>query len=196
MTPEVFSYRLVEALALLPMLHVPQRASLEVGVVGPYADIMAQEVHRWPDVRLIHLLVKPAYPMTKKYVVSPTMPPVDVLLLSPEQDPTPWLKVIRPGGLIQATTADPSRFQALVAGLTASAGNAVPWREHLPKPLFGVLANIGTTKPQRYRQPPKSAQRLTPNYLPCLFTFGKDEISLAFRQPTSTIAPVTERVHG
>jgi hypothetical protein len=193
---EVVPFRLVEALALLPMLHVPQRTALDVGVVGPYADMMAQEVHRWPDVRMIHMLAKPAYPMTKKYSISSIMPQVDVLLLSPEQDPTPWLKMVKPGGLIQATTADPLKFQALVASLATNVGNAVPWREHLPRPLFGVLSNIGTSKPQRFRQPPKSAQRLTANYLPCLFTFGKDEISLAFRQPTGTIAPVTERAHG
>lgn len=196
MTPEVLPYRLVEVLALLPILHVPSGKAVDVGVVGPYADIMAAEVHRWPEVQRIHMLVKPAGPVTRKYMVSTTMPPVDVLLLSPEQDPAPWLRLVKPGGLIQATTADAGHFQSLVAEMAANAGNAVPWREHLPRPLFGVLANIGTSKPQRYRQPPKSAQRLTSNYLPCLFTFGKDEIHLAFRQPIGTIAFATERTHG
>jgi hypothetical protein len=195
MMPEVFPYRLVEVLALLPILHVPPGKAVDIGVVGPYSDIMAQEVHRWPEVQRIHLLAKPQHAMTRKYVLSATMPRVDVLLLSPEQDPTPWLRCVKPGGLIQASTTDPGQFQALVAGLSSNAGNAVPWREHLPRPLFGVLSNIGTTKPQRYRQPPKAVQRLTTQYLPCLFTFGKDEIHLAFRQPTSTIAPVTERAH-
>lgn len=176
--PNIIPHRLVESQALLPMLHVPQMSGRQVATVGPYAEVMAAEVHRWPDVSDIFLLEKPKKVSGKKYQYVEELPEVDAILLSPEQDPSLWFKHLKNGGIIQATTSRPDRWNALLRRVRELSGNAVPWREYLPEPLYGVIGHKGGTSARRVRRSPKAALRLTDSYLPCLFTFGKDELPL------------------
>jgi hypothetical protein len=183
----VIPHRFVEAQALLPMLHVPQLPGRQVAVAGPYAEVMAAEVHRWPDVSVIYLLEKPRQVSGKKYKHVEELPEVDAILLSPEQDPSLWFKHLKQGGIIQATTTKGDRWNALSRRMRELVGNSVPWREHLPEVLYGVIGHKGGTSARRVRRPPKAALRLTDSYLPCLFTFGKDELSLALGTKAPTI---------
>jgi hypothetical protein len=192
---EVLQPRLVEALALLPMLHLPVKQGTKVLVLGPYAELMGAEVHRWPDVSDIIMLMPPKAVSGKKYkvVASTEIPNVDAILLSPEQCPGDWVKHLLPSGVLQATTTVPEVWQRMSTLVRAAMGNAAPWREHLPTPLYGILAHAGIQKLRRFRAPPKTARRLNENYIPCLFTFGKDEIPMAFKQPAGTIPPAATR---
>lgn len=187
---DVYPHRVTEALALLPMLHVPVQKGLVVAAVGPYADVMVAESSRWPDVSKILVTHQPDKRLRDRRIEYVSILPakeVDVLLLSPEQDPEPWIAALRPNGLIQASTVDPRRFQQINNTFRTEMGHTVPWREHLPLPLYGAMARAGPEAPsKRVRQPPKSARRLSKNYLPSLFVFGKDEIALALKQEAAT----------
>lgn len=173
-------YRLTEVLALLPVLHVkPGRFRVAVG--GLHAEMLAAEVRRWPDTVLIATL-KPLVHLNDKrvkVVQALRAGTIDLVLLSPEQDPKPWVPALARDGIIQATTYDKDKWPKLIQQMRAEFGHAVPWREHLPSPIYGVLAKSGASAPTREREPPKNTRRLTSSYLPCLFTFGRDEVSLA-----------------
>ena len=177
---EVSPQKLVEVAAMLPILHVPAGA-ITVAAVGPMADQMAAEALRWRDVRQVFIIGKTAIndgrvkPVDRLPVGS-----VDVLLLSAEQAPKPWLKALAPGGVISSITGLASKVRPLRAGLQHDLGNATPWRDWLPTPIYGVLAANGPTKVQRQRNPPAASKHLSRQYLPCLFTFAKDELPLFF----------------
>jgi len=187
---EIEAHRLIEALALLPMLHVPQgNKKIKVGVVGSHAELMAAEIRRWPDVNEIIITKQPGQLKDKRIRVVDAIPDktVDLMLLSPNQDPDPWFNKVITGGVIQATTYEGNAFTPLSTAMRKAVGNGVPWREYLPRPLYGVIGHLGVGSVKRRRNPPKAAKRLTTNFLPCLFTFGKDEIPLAFKQPGGII---------
>ena len=177
MTPQ----RLVELAALLPLLHVPP-GSTTVVVAGPLATVMAVEALRWRDTdKILTLLPLPVNDRRVEVVKDLVPGSASVVLLSPEQDPAPWLKALRPGGIIQALTGAPERFRPMLTGLKAQAGNAVPWRGHLPQPVYGVIAALGSPQPvKRLRKVPKGSSYLSEQFMPSLFTFAKDELSLAF----------------
>lgn len=173
--------RLAEVLALLPMLHVPRRDSLTVVVSGKLAPGMASEVQRWPDVKQIIVAGHPApkeQPNKRlRFTDLPAPACADLVLLSPEDDPRPLLASLRRGGVINVTTFDETLWGPVVRKMKADIGSATPYREYLPLPIYGVLGRLGGS-PTRVRQPPASAKRLHSKYLPNLFCFGKDEITL------------------
>lgn len=153
-----------------------------VAVLGPHAAILATEALRWRDVSVVSLVPLNLPPVLggRVSVVDKLEPAsVDVLLTSPEQNPNVWLRAVRPGGVVQATTLDPSKANRVLAAMRASVGGAKPWREYLPQPIYGAIACLGGTC-KRLREPPSGTKRLTTQYLPCLFTFGKDELPLVF----------------
>ncbi len=186
----IIPHRFAEVAALLPLLHV-RTGPTTVAAVGPAATIMAAEALHWRDTIRVFVL-SPVKVNDRRIEVVTKLEPAccDVVLLSPDQDPTSWVVAVRPGGLIQAMTMTGEKLPALKREMRRLAGNAVPWREHLPQPVYGVLSTIGSTHtPKRLRQPPPAAKRLTDKYLPCLFTFGRDELALAFSPSPTTVAP-------
>lgn len=183
------SYRLIEVLGLLPVLHV-KPGRFRVAVAGPYAELLAAEVRRWPDTALIVMLHEPSSLNDKRIKVVKDLRPgtIDLVLLSPEQDPTPWFPALARNGIIQAVCHDANRWPHLIRQMKGQFGHAVPWREHLPAPIYGVLGRSGASPPTREREPPKTTKRLTSSYLPCLFTFGRDEVTLALHGAEGKIA--------
>lgn len=170
--------RLAEVLGMLPILHAPLDSSrLTVAVAGNLSSMLVEEARRWPDIGTIYT----PYPATSKDArieQTPQLRPgsVDVMLLSPGMGPLPFLPALRPGGLVQVSTYDEALWGPLRRRLMQDAGAAVPWRENLPQPIYGALGRLGKATPKRCRKPPKTAARLNESYLPCLFTFGKDEL--------------------
>jgi hypothetical protein len=180
--PAILTNRFSEVAALLPLLHVTP-GKTTVAVVGPVAGLMAAEALRWRDTERVYVLDPTAQANDRRVVATKTLPNAscDAMLLSPDQAPDSWAAAVRAGGIIQAMTLDPLKFAALHTHMRKLFGNASPWREHLPTPIYGVLSRIGgTAPPKRERKPPPAATRLSEKYLPCLFTFGKDELSLVF----------------
>lgn len=177
---EILPGRLAEVLGMLPLLHVPAGPSrLTIGVAGNHASMLIEEARRWPDVGTI-LTPFPVACKDTRVKQTPQLQAgtVDVMLLSPGMGPLAFLPALRPGGLVQVSTYDAALWGPLRKKLAADAGAAVPWREHLPLPLYGALGRLGNAVPKRARKPLKSALRLNEQYLPCLFTFGKDELRL------------------
>jgi len=187
--PAILINRFTEVAALLPLLHVAP-GKTTVAVVGPVAGHMAGEVLKWRDTEKVFILDPSAHANDRRVSSVTELPlaSVDVMLLSPDQAPDSWAKAVKPGGVIQVMTMDPTKFNALHTKMRDLFGNASPWREHLPTPIYGVMSTIGgRTSPKRLRKPPPAATRLTEKYLPCLFTFGKDELSLVFLCKQATV---------
>jgi hypothetical protein len=172
--------RLVEACALLPLLHVGAGQTV-VACSGPQAEVFAAEALRWPDVVTVYIRTQPRLLKDKRLRVTP--PPVgscDVVICSPNEDPTPVLHALTADGVISTSTAIIDRVPSLMAAMRALFRVVTPWREWLPEPLYGALASPNGTKVSRQRHPPPAAQRLSSQYLPCMFTFGKDELPFIF----------------
>lgn len=89
-------------------------------------------------------------------------------------------------------TFDPTKFGILNTKMRELFGNACPWRDHLPTPIYGVMSMVGSAQsPKRLRKPPPAATHLTEKFLPCLFTFAKDELPLVFLPKQASVnAPV------
>lgn len=196
--PAILLNRFTEVAALLPLLHVSP-GKTTVAVVGPVAGHMAGEALKWRDTEKVYVLDPTALANDRRISAVAEIPPasVDAMLLSPDQAPESWAKAVKPGGIIQVMTMDPTKFNALHTKMRELFGNAVPWREHLPTPIYGVMSTVGSKNaPKRLRKPPPAATRLSEKYLPCLFVFGKDELPLVFlckqpSMPASAIATAT-----
>jgi hypothetical protein len=190
MTANVLPYRLAEVTALLPLLHV-KPGPTTVAVFGPLSGLMAAEVLKWRDtVAVLTLAPIPGVNDRRVRVVEKLEPAsCDAILLSPEHLPQPpILATLKPGGVIQVLTLDADKARAQAGTLRALVGPTTPWREYLPQLCWGAMACLGGSC-KRFRQPPGGAKRLTAQYIPCLFTFGKDELPLVFSSGPSTLKP-------
>lgn len=188
----VIPHRLIEASALLPFLYA-KKGRITVGAVGVLDDRMGPHMLQWRDVEKLVLTRKlPIRDSRVEIVQQLPEGKIDLLLLSPEQTPQLFVKSLAPGGVIQATSADPGKLINFKDFLKTHLGNAVPWREYLPTPLYGVMAKNAADKPVRERNPPPSAKRITKQYLPCLFTFGKDELGIVQNQTSD----IPQELHG
>jgi hypothetical protein len=179
----VIAHRLIEACALLPLLHVAADGATVVFAVGPAAEAMAADALRWPDVRTVHVLEP--LPRLRDVRISVGKPPAgscDAVLISPDLPAEASAFALAPHGVLCASTTKPEAAGAFYTSLRAVFPRRVaPWREHTPEPLYGALCSPGG-KPERLRKPPAAARRLSLQYLPCLFTFGADELPLIFGQ--------------
>jgi hypothetical protein len=184
--------RLVEACALLPMLHLSAAQKNTVACIGPQAEVLAADVLRWPDVQRVYLLEPPIMIRDRRVNIG-TPPPAscNLVICSPNEDPVDVLVSIAPRGLINVCTTLLDRAPAMYAAMRIHFRNITPWREWLPEPLYGAMASPAGGKQTRQRHPPKAAKRISSQYLPCLFTFGKDELPLVLpRKTTDAPEPV------
>ena len=184
----VLPHRLAEVAALLPLLHV-KPGPTTVAVFGPLSPLMAAEVLKWRDtVAVLTLIELPTIKDRRVKIVEKLEPAsCDAILLSPEHLPqAPILATLKPGGVIQAITLEPDKARAQATTMKSLMGSVTPWREYLPQPCWGVMACLGGSC-KRLRQPPAGAKRLSAQYLPCLFTFGKDELGLVFSSAPGTL---------
>jgi len=182
MTPggDIVPQRLLETVGMLPILHGKQ-GPLTVAVAGPMAEMLATEALKWHDVTRL-LTLAPLHVKDRRVEVVRSLPAkgVDVLLLSPDQRPDQWWAALAPNGIIGASTTDAAAWPLLLNAFRCELGRVSPWRNYLPRPIFGALGRNAALKPVRNRQPPKGAAHLTSQYLPTLFTFSKDELPIAF----------------
>ncbi len=178
-------YRLIEACALLPMLHVAREPPNHVFCVGPQAETFAKDVLRWRDVERVYLIDPPLLLRDRKVVIgAPPVGSCSVVLLSPEQKPDPFIYALSPKGVLCASTMELNKIASLMSHMRhLFPRSVVPFREYvLPEVLYGVLASAHGA-PRRIRPPPGGSIRLSEQYLPCLFTFGADEVRLLFGPP-------------
>ena len=176
----VLQHRLIEALALLPMLHAPQGRDTVVACLGPTADLTAADVLRWRDVAAVYS-DRPLSVRDRRVRQGP--PPAagcHVVVLSPGQAVADGAALLTPDGVLNATAPGEDRAAAFLAQAREAFPRRIkPWREYLPEPLFGALMSPAGA-PERRRNPPGGAKRLSAQYLPCLFTFGADEVGMVF----------------
>lgn len=177
-------HRLVEACALLPLLHTDPSQKNSVLCVGPLAERMAVAALRWRDIEAVYLLDAPGTLRDSRlHLGLPEAGTCAALLLSPDIQADPFLPALNKGGVAGLSTQQPGRVSPFFAQVRDQhRGRYLPWREWLPAPLYGAV--VGTdTKPAKRRPVPGGAQRLSQQYLPCLFTFGADELPLVFGPP-------------
>ena len=124
--------------------------------------------------------------------IVPCLPPVgccDAVIVSPDTDPMPFTGSLAKHGILCASTGYPDRRTTeFYAKMRAAFRPIKPWREHLPGPLYGVLASPAGA-PSRRRDPPGSARRLNTQYIPSLFVFGTDEVPLVFGGSNAKMTP-------
>ena len=179
-------HRLIEACGMLPLLHVPT-GEVHVACLGPLAEAFAAIACLWPDVKVIYT-PEPTPRVRDRRITQEKPAPgsCQAVLLSPEQDIAQGGSLLAKGGILSASTQDGDRWRPLIDSAKKQLGNAMPWRENTPMPIYGILAVAGTFKPSRMREPPPQAKRLHSKYLPCLFTFGKDELPLVLPKMTNS----------
>lgn len=182
------SPRLLETLGMLPILHAPSRP-LTVAVAGPMADQLAGEALKWREVQRVYSL-HPLKVRDRRVEVVQALPAasVDVLILSPEQQPAHWWAALAKDGILLASTGEQARWMQLLDAFRSKLGKATPWRNWVPQPIYGVIGRNGPAKAGRTRQPPKAAKHLSSQYLPVLFTFARDELPMAFTRSTVRLA--------
>jgi hypothetical protein len=176
-------YRYAEAAALVPLLHMRPGPTM-VRVAGPQATLLAAEALRWRDTTEVWsdqpLPIKDSrvklVPAKEMFNHSNFF---DVVLLSPDMDPEPFMSLLKKGGIIQSATTAADKLPALRVQIKALTGAAVPYREYTPEPIWFVIGAVGST-PRRVRRPPDGARRITERFLPALFSFGKDELPAVF----------------
>lgn len=171
-------FRYAEAAAMVPLLHVPPGPTV-ILVAGVLAPVMAADSLRWRDTVKVLTDIPITINDSRISVGKADPGSVDVVLLSPEMDPEPFVSLLKKGGIIQASTYLDARVGTLRKKIKDLTGGSVPYREYLPENLWFVIGASGST-PKRQRKPPDGARRITERFLPALFSFGKDEIPLVF----------------
>lgn len=165
------------------MLHLSAARKNTVLCTGPQAEILAADVLRWPDVERVYLIDPPLIVRDKRIVHGPApVASCQLVTCSPNDDPSPHLHAVAPGGLINVSTAILANARGLYQGMRVLFRSITPWRDWLPDPLYGAMASPGGGRLLRQRHPPKTAAHLSSQYLPCLFTFAKDEVSWVLPQ--------------
>lgn len=172
-------YRYAEAAALVPMLHVRPGPTVVI-VAGPFSALLTAEALRWRDTTQVCTeIAVPIKDSRISMMTKDTATQADVVLLSPDMDPEPYLPLLKKNGVIQASTYSEQRITSLRNKIKKMTGAAVPYRDHLPETLWFIMGSMGTT-PRRLRKPPDGARRITERFLPALFSFGKDELQFIF----------------
>ncbi len=186
-------YRFVEACALLPMLFVPEDRENSVFCTGAQAETLAADCLRWRDVKCVYLTSAPIRPVLpnptkspelkdKRIVITPK-PPVGscaAVLTTPGEDPDQYLHALRADGIICVSRYDIAEVQPMFWHMRRLfPRSVVPWREYLPAELYGALASPNGA-PQRKRNPPGGAKRLSPAHIRSMQTFAADELPMVF----------------
>lgn len=174
------AYRVFEVHTILPVLHLPVGPFTAL-VAGALAKRFALELLRWPDAAAVYCPPEHAPEKIDRRVRIglPTNGACAVVCTSPNQtDALSYLRFLNKNGIFCASTEE-AHAASFYAAVRATKLPYIPWREHTPLPLYGCLIAL-ESKPVRRREPPKAAKRITANFLPSLFTFGKDEIAVIF----------------
>lgn len=173
-------YRFLEAYTILPLIHLPLQP-ISVAVFGAHAPHLTLELLRWPEIRRVFTprIFNLPRPDARVHWNLPLKNSCHLVLCSPNMSWKKAVSFLHPSGLLVASLTSLAHVPVFYAEIRNFFPGYAPWREYCPDPLYGVLATLNT-KPQRYRDPPKSTKRITKQYLPCLFTFGKDEMAWIF----------------
>jgi hypothetical protein len=178
-----------EAFSVVPLLHVPADKPIRVLSVGPYALPLAKLALRYPattEVVLASIDTAPA-PTDKRVKVVKTLDGVsgtfDVLGMALPGEAYGLLpqvkKLLAPGGVLVFAVDQFQRGRQAKDALRPLWGHIFPYREFTPDPSLFFLCSDEKIRPDQ-RPMPQNLYRLTPKYLPVLFTFAKDEYNFLY----------------
>jgi hypothetical protein len=178
-----------EALAVVPVIHMPVTPGQQVLLLGPGAGAAADIVLRYPTTTSV--LVVGDTVTTKDRRVQ-TMSSLDLVplgwadlsvvvipVLTPAIVQAVYARRRAPAGIAVFALANPTQVKA-TRDLVKTIWTVVqPYREHTENgPAWFLLA--GDHGFRRHRPVPGWTGRLTEKYLPALFTLAKDEYAGAF----------------
>jgi hypothetical protein len=182
-----------EALAVVPMVHLPVVPGQRVLLLGPGAGAAADVILRYPDIATVAVIgdsVSAAAAKDRRVVMAPSLdqvPPsfgaslsiVAVPALTDALMAGVYARHLPGAGIAVFAIANPTQVRQLKDLVKRSWPFVQPYREHTPTgPAWFLLA--GDQGFKRARPMPGWTSRLTDKYLPALFTLAKDEYGAAF----------------
>jgi hypothetical protein len=188
-----------EALAVVPMVHLPVVPGQRVLLLGPGAGSAADVILRYPDIATVAVIgdsVSAAAAKDRRVVMAPSLdqvPPsfgaslsiVAVPALNDALMAGVYARHLPGAGIAVFAIANPTQVKQLKDLVKRSWPFVQPYRENVPPsvnapagPAWFLLA--GDQGFKRARPMPGWTSRLTDKYLPALFTLAKDEYGAAF----------------
>lgn len=175
-----------EAISIVPFAHTKPKPGLRCLVVGYEASPAGALFLRYPETGQV-LYYKTKAPNHGKAKVLPGIAQgteiswkADITVIALPGSPISEITTIRPlladDGLVAVAISDFKRSNEIRQSLNSVFPFVVPYRAHLPEPASFFLCSRDAIR--RTRPVPESAEHLSDQYLPCLFTFSKDEYRL------------------
>ncbi len=172
------------------MLFVPPGRENTVLCTGAQAETLAADCLRWRDVTCVYLTTAPirldiskAPALKDKRLIVNPRPPMgscSAVLTTPGEDPDPYLQALTPDGVVCVSRYSIAEAQPMLWHMRRLFPKRVmPWREFLPAELYGALASPSGC-PQRQRNPPQGAKRISLKHLATMCAFAQDEMPLVF----------------
>jgi hypothetical protein len=172
-----------ESIAIVPFVHTPKKPGLRGLIVGYEATPAGALLLKYPETGqiLYYKTTAPDHGKAKQLpgiaVATDINWKADITVIAIQGTPMNELAAIRPliadDGLVAIAVDDYKKSNDVRKSLKAMFPFVVPYRAHMPEPIVFFLCSRATVK--RCRPVPDSAEHLSDQYLPCLFTFAKDE---------------------
>lgn len=178
-----------EALAVVPVVHMPVTPGQQVLLLGPGAGVAADIVLRYPTTSAVYIVGDTITSKDRRVQAVPSLdqvPPgwadLSVIVIPVLTDPIVAATYARHRantGIAVFALANPTQVKAARDLVKKTWSVVQPYREHTANgPAWFLLAGDHGFK--RHRPMPGWTSRLTEKYLPALFTLAKDEYAGAF----------------
>lgn len=179
-----------EAISVIPIVHTPLSAArvLIIGQAALPAAWLAMRYPQFTDIISIGADAPPSLLNTRRFRQVPSLDQVPggwladlIVIASPTVDSLALRQVhahSSRNAVVAVACPSPAGARMMRDTLRSFWSVVAPYREHLPEPAYFLLAsNAPLTK---VRPVPAYTRRISDNYLPAMFTWGKDEYATLF----------------
>jgi hypothetical protein len=172
-----------EAISIVPFVHTKPKPGLRCLVVGFEASPLGALYVRYPETGQVLYYKTKALDHGKAKVLPGIAQATDinwkadVAAVAVPGSPLNEIATIRPlladDGVLAVAIDDSKKANEIRLALKVQFPFVIPYRAHLPEPAVFFICSRAPVA--RARPVPDSADHLSDQYLPCLFTFAKDE---------------------
>lgn len=175
-----------EAISIVPFIHTRKKPGFRGLIVGFEAMPAGALLLKYPETGqvLYFKTSAPAHGKAKQLpgiaVASDIKWKADLTVIAVPGTPLTEIAAVRPliadDGLVAVAVDDFKKTNEVRKALSAQFPYVVPYRAHLPEPASFLLCSRAAIT--RCRPVPDNADHLSDQFIPCLFTFAKDEYRL------------------